>query len=74
MLVGQAGTGKGVVLGAASAAWRAEGYEVWGTAIAGATAKRLGADAKLERSLTTDALLHRLDSGDGDSWVSARWW
>ena len=57
VLVGQAGTGKGVVLGAAVAAWRAEGHEVWGTAIAGATAKRLQADAKLEQSLTTDALL-----------------
>ncbi len=63
VLVGQAGTGKGVVLGAASAAWRSAGYEGWGTAIAGATAKRLGADAKFERSLTSDALLHRLDSG-----------
>ena len=50
VLVGQAGTGKGVVIAAASEAWRKEGYEVIGTAIPGATAKRLGADAKLERS------------------------
>ncbi len=63
VLVGQAGTGKGVVLGSAASAWRSEGYEVLGTAIAGATAQRLAADAKLEQSLTTDALLHRLDSG-----------
>jgi len=52
-----------VVLSAAAAAWREEGYDVWGTAIAGATARRLGADARLEQSATTDALLHRLDTG-----------
>jgi conjugative relaxase-like TrwC/TraI family protein len=63
VLVGQAGTGKGAVLSAAAGAWRREGYEVIGTAIPGATAKRLGADAKLERSLTTDALINRVDNG-----------
>ncbi len=63
VLVGQAGTGKGVVLGAAAESWRREGYTVWGTAIAGATAQRLGADAKLDQSLTTDALLQRVESG-----------
>lgn len=63
VLVGQAGTGKGVVIRTASEAWRREGYEVIGTAIAGATAKRLGADAKLDRSLTTDALLKRVENG-----------
>ncbi len=63
VLVGQAGTGKGVVITAAADAWRQEGYEVLGTAIAGATAKRLEADAKLETAMTTDALLHRLDEG-----------
>ena len=61
VLVGQAGTGKGVVLATAGEAWRKEGYEVIGTAIAGATAKRLGADAKLERSHTTDALIRRVE-------------
>ena len=55
MLVGQAGTGKGVVLSAAAEAWRHEGHEVIGTAVAGATAERLGADARLQRSLNTDA-------------------
>ncbi len=64
VLVGQAGSGKGVVISAASEAWRKEGYEVIGTAIPGATAKRLGADAKLERSVTTDALINRVESGD----------
>jgi conjugative relaxase-like TrwC/TraI family protein len=63
VLVGQAGTGKGVVIAAASEAWRKEGYEVIGTAVAGATAKRLAADAKLERSLTTDALTRRVENG-----------
>jgi ATP-dependent exoDNAse (exonuclease V) alpha subunit len=63
VLVGQAGTGKGVVVSAAAEAWRREGFEVLGTAVAGATAKRLGADARLERSLTADALLSRAQSG-----------
>jgi conjugative relaxase-like TrwC/TraI family protein len=63
VLVGQAGTGKGVVIGAAAEAWRREGYEVIGTAVAGATAKRLSADAKLERTMTSDALLHRAGNG-----------
>ncbi|MHB1835000.1 MAG: MobF family relaxase [Solirubrobacteraceae bacterium] len=57
LLVGQAGTGKGVVLATASEAWRRDGYQVTGTAIAGATAERLAADANLERSRTTDSLL-----------------
>jgi conjugative relaxase-like TrwC/TraI family protein len=61
VLVGQAGSGKGVVLATASEAWRKEGYEVIGTAIAGAIAKRLGAEAKLERSHTTDALINRVE-------------
>ena len=63
VLVGQAGTGKGVVLAAASEAWREEGYSVIGTAIAGATAERLGADARLERSFTTDALIGKAERG-----------
>ena len=63
VLVGQAGTGKGVVLSAAAGAWQREGYEVIGTAIAGATAERLGAEAKLYRSLNTSALLTGLQSG-----------
>jgi ATP-dependent exoDNAse (exonuclease V) alpha subunit len=61
-LIGQAGTGKGVVVSAAARAWRREGYDVIGTAVAGATAKRLGADARLESSLTADALISRAQS------------
>lgn len=56
-LIGQAGTGKGVVLQAATNAWQKDGYTVLGTAIAGATAERFGADAKTDQSLTTDSLL-----------------
>jgi conjugative relaxase-like TrwC/TraI family protein len=63
VLVGQAGTGKGVVVATAVDAWRREGYQVIGTAVAGATAKRLEADARLERSLTADALLSRVQNG-----------
>jgi len=63
LLVGQAGTGKGVVIRAAAGAWQREGYDVIGTAVAGATAERLSADAKLERSMTTDAMIARLESG-----------
>lgn len=62
-LIGQAGTGKGVVLSAATNAWRKDGYKVIGTAIAGATAERLGAEAKTDKSLTTDALLSETTMG-----------
>ena len=58
-LIGQAGTGKGVVLQTATNAWQKDGYTVLGTAIAGATAERLGADTKTDQSLTTDSLLSR---------------
>jgi conjugative relaxase-like TrwC/TraI family protein len=63
VLVGQAGTGKGVVLGTAARAWQREGYEVVGTAVAGATAQRLQADANLTRSMTTDSLIGKAESG-----------
>jgi hypothetical protein len=63
VLVGQAGTGKGVVLSAATNAWEKEGYQVIGTAIAGATAERLGAEAKMERSVNMSALLAGVESG-----------
>jgi conjugative relaxase-like TrwC/TraI family protein len=63
VLVGQAGSGKGVVLKTATNAWQKDGYHVIGTAIAGATAERLAADAKTDRSMTTDALLLRAEKG-----------
>jgi len=63
VLVGQAGTGKGVVISAAREAWEADGHRVIGTAVAGATAKRLGADTGMCETMTTDALLGRVQSG-----------
>lgn len=63
VLVGQAGSGKGVVLRTASNAWQKDGYQVIGTAIAGATAERLAADANTTQSMTTDALLLRAEKG-----------
>lgn len=62
VLVGRAGTGKGVVLSAAARAWQLEGREVHGTAIAGVTAQRLGEDAHLDHSHTTDGLIHGVEN------------
>ena len=62
-LVGRAGTGKGVVLSAAARAWQLEGYEVIGTAVAGATAQRLEEDAGLDRSHTADGLIDGVKKG-----------
>ncbi len=63
VLVGQAGTGKGVVIGAAREAWERDGRRVIGTAVAGATAKRLGADSGIRETMTVDALTTRHASG-----------
>jgi conjugative relaxase-like TrwC/TraI family protein len=63
VLVGRAGTGKGVTLATAARAWQLEGNETIGTAIAGATAQRLMDDAKLERAYTTDGLLKGVENG-----------
>ncbi len=52
VLVGEAGTGKGVVLDAAREAWERDGQRVIGTAIAGRTAQRLGADAEIRETMT----------------------
>jgi conjugative relaxase-like TrwC/TraI family protein len=59
VLVGQAGTGKGVVISAAREAWERDGRRVIGTAVAGATAKRLGADSGIKETMTVDALTKR---------------
>jgi ATP-dependent exoDNAse (exonuclease V) alpha subunit len=61
VLVGEAGTGKGVVLGAAREAWEQDGYRVIGTAVAGAAAQRLGVEAGVGETLTADALTHRVE-------------
>jgi conjugative relaxase-like TrwC/TraI family protein len=63
ILIGQAGTGKGVVLAAATDAWQKEGYEVIGTAVPGATAMRLQADTKSDRALTADSLVAKAERG-----------
>ena len=57
VLVGEAGTGKGVVLDAAREAWERDGHRVIGTAVAGATAQRLGADAGIRETMTADSLI-----------------
>jgi len=61
VLVGEAGTGKGEVLDGARVAWERDGHRVIGTAIAGATAQRLGADAGIKETMTTDSLIRRVD-------------
>jgi conjugative relaxase-like TrwC/TraI family protein len=63
LLLGRAGTGKGVVLSAATRAWQLDGYEVVGTAVAGATAQRLREDAHLDRSHTVDGLAKGVEEG-----------
>ena len=61
--MGQAGTGKGVVLSAATDAWQKEGYEVIGTAVPGATAMRLQADTKSDQGVTADSLITSFEHG-----------
>jgi len=63
VLVGEAGTGKGVVLDAAREAWERDGHCVIGTAVAGATAQRLGADAGIRETMTADSLIGRVEHG-----------
>jgi ATP-dependent exoDNAse (exonuclease V) alpha subunit len=49
------------VLDAAREAWERDGQRVIGTAIAGATAQRLGADAGIGETMTTDSLIRRVE-------------
>jgi conjugative relaxase-like TrwC/TraI family protein len=63
VLVGPAGTGKGVVLSTAARAWQLEGTEVIGTSVAGATAQRLQTDASLDRSYSADELNYGIQNG-----------
>ena len=64
LLVGWAGTGKGVTISTAARAWKLEGYEVIGTAIAGATAQRLNDTAKLDKAYTADSLINGIEAGN----------
>jgi ATP-dependent exoDNAse (exonuclease V) alpha subunit len=65
VLVGPAGTGKGLVIDAVARAEQYAGRETIGVAVSGSTAERLGADspALAGRTLTLDALLARANTG-----------
>jgi ATP-dependent exoDNAse (exonuclease V) alpha subunit len=65
VLVGPAGTGKGVVIDATARAERHVGRTTLGIAVSGSTAERLGADspALAGQALTLDALVARDDMG-----------
>ena len=65
VLVGPAGTGKGVVIDAVARAEQHAGRDTIGVAVSGSTAERLGADspALAERTLTLDALIARANTG-----------
>ena len=65
VLIGPAGTGKGVVIDAAARAEQMSGYETFGVAVSGSTAQRLGQDspALASHTLTLDALVSRVEHG-----------
>jgi ATP-dependent exoDNAse (exonuclease V) alpha subunit len=65
VLVGPAGTGKGVVIDAAARAEQMTGHNTFGIAVSGSTAQRLGQDspALAGQTLTLDALVARGDRG-----------
>jgi conjugative relaxase-like TrwC/TraI family protein len=65
ILIGPAGTGKGVVIDSAARAEQLTGRETLGIAVSGSTAQRLGHDspALAGRTLTLDALVARVEHG-----------
>jgi conjugative relaxase-like TrwC/TraI family protein len=65
VLIGPAGTGKGVVIDAAARAERLAGRDTLGIAVSGSTAQRLGRDspALAGQTLTLDALVGRVQRG-----------
>ena len=65
VLVGPAGTGKGVVIDAAARAEQHTGHQTLGIAVSGSTAQRLGQDspALAGQTLTLDALVTRVERG-----------
>jgi conjugative relaxase-like TrwC/TraI family protein len=65
ILIGPAGTGKGVVIDAAARAEQLTGCQTLGIAVSGSTAQRLGQDspALAGQTLTLDALVARVDHG-----------
>jgi ATP-dependent exoDNAse (exonuclease V) alpha subunit len=65
ILIGPAGTGKGVVIDAAARAEQLAGNQTFGIAVSGSTAQRLGHDspALAGQTLTLDALVARVERG-----------
>jgi conjugative relaxase-like TrwC/TraI family protein len=65
VLIGPAGTGKGVVIDAAARAEQMSGRTTFGVAVSGSTAQRLGQDspALAGTTLTLDALVARAEHG-----------
>lgn len=65
VIIGPAGTGKGVVIDAAARAEQIADCATLGIAVSGSTAQRLGRDspALLDKTLTLDALVARVDNG-----------
>ncbi|HTD10000.1 MAG TPA: MobF family relaxase [Solirubrobacteraceae bacterium] len=65
VLIGPAGTGKGVVIDAAARAEQLTGHHTFGIAVSGSTAQRLGQDspALAGQTLTLDALVSRVNRG-----------
>lgn len=65
VLIGPAGTGKGVVIDAAARAEQLAGNRTFGIAVSGSTAQRLGRDspALAGKTLTLDALVSRVEKG-----------
>jgi conjugative relaxase-like TrwC/TraI family protein len=65
VLVGPAGTGKGVVIDAAARAEQMAGHQTFGIAVSGSTAQRFGHEspALAGQTLTLDALVTRAEHG-----------
>ncbi len=63
VLVGPAGTGKGVVISTAARAWQLDGNEVIGISVAGQVAQRLQNEASLDRSYSADDLNYGIQQG-----------
>jgi len=65
ILIGPAGTGKGVVIDAAARSEQLTGHQTLGIAVSGSTAQRLGRDspALAGQTLTLDALVVRVQRG-----------
>ena len=68
ILIGPAGTGKGVVIDAAARAEQHTGHRTLGIAVSGSTAQRLSYDspALAGQTLTLDALVSRVERGQLD--------